>query len=68
MDAATSCVQDSLLEPPKKVYKIDDETIDDTTTKIWLQLDKARTIPDKLLLSSQFIPQSARPPGVRPTF
>ena len=41
VDAAASCMQVGLLEPPKKVCKIDDETIDDTTTEIWLQLDKA---------------------------
>ena len=53
VDSATSCMQVSLLEPPK-VCKIDDETIDDTTTEIWLQLDKARlTSHDKFLPSSR---------------
>ena len=53
VNAATSCMQVSLLEPPKKVCKIDDETIDDTTTELWLQLDKAcLTSIDKFVLSS----------------
>ena len=45
-------MQVSLLEPPKSV-QIEDETIDDTTTEIWLQLEKAHlTSHDKFLLTS----------------
>ena len=53
VDAATSCMEVSLLEPPKKVCKIEAETIDDTATKIWLQLEKAHlTSHNKFLLTS----------------